>query len=193
MVAVVPAAALLFAGTNVDDMVVLGLLNVSRRTGGRPAAWQIWVGQYTGVAILVVVSLLGAWGLRLVPYRWVWLLGLVPLGLGLCRLIGAVRARGLSTERAPVVPGGLTAVIGLTIANGADNLAAYVPAFRAIDGAALAVTLAVFAVGVAVWCAIGSWLVPHPRVTAAADRWGHWIVPAVFIALGGYLIAKVLA
>ncbi len=32
----------LFADTNVDDMVVLAVLNVSSRAGGRPAAWQIW-------------------------------------------------------------------------------------------------------------------------------------------------------
>jgi hypothetical protein len=31
----------LFACTNVEDMVVLAVLNVSSRAGGRPAAWQI--------------------------------------------------------------------------------------------------------------------------------------------------------
>jgi cadmium resistance protein CadD (predicted permease) len=52
-------------------------------------------------------------------------------------------------------------VAGLTIANGGDNLAAYTPVFATITAGAAAITIAVFAVGVAVWCLIGSWLVPH--------------------------------
>ena len=190
IVALLPAAAVLFAGTNVDDLVVLGLLNVSRRVGGRPAAWQIWLGQYLGVALLVLASVLGAWGLRPLPRQWVWLLGLLPLGVGMYRLAAAIRARGGSTAASPVLPGGLATIVGLTVANGGDNVAAYIPVFRTMDGPALAVTVAVFAVGVAAWCTLGSWLVSHPRVTALAGRWGHWIVPAVFLLLGGWLIGK---
>jgi cadmium resistance protein CadD (predicted permease) len=77
------AACGLFAGTNIDDMVVLAVLNASCRADGRPAAWQIWVGQYAGIAALVVISLLAALGLKLVPESWLWILGLIPLSLGL--------------------------------------------------------------------------------------------------------------
>jgi hypothetical protein len=51
-----------FAGTNVDDMVVLAVLNVSSRADGRPAAWQIRAGQNAAIAALVVISLLAALG-----------------------------------------------------------------------------------------------------------------------------------
>ena len=36
------AAAALFAGTNVDDMVVLAVLSGSSRATGRPRRWEIW-------------------------------------------------------------------------------------------------------------------------------------------------------
>ena len=81
------AAAGLFAGTNIDDLVVLAVLNASSRAGGRPAAWQIWAGQYAGVTALVAFSLLASSGLRLVSESWLWILGLIPLGLGLGKLV----------------------------------------------------------------------------------------------------------
>lgn len=76
------AAAGVFAGTDVDDLVVLTVLFLTARATGRPRPWQIWVGQYLGIGVLVTVSALAALGPTLVPDRWVGLLGLVPLGLG---------------------------------------------------------------------------------------------------------------
>jgi hypothetical protein len=66
----------LFADTNVDDMVVLAVLNVSSRADGRPAAWQIWASQNAGITALVVISLLAALGLGSSPEAgcgsWAW-------------------------------------------------------------------------------------------------------------------------
>src|SRR5262249_6732330 len=83
----------------------------------------------------------------------------------------------------PAAPG-LRGVTGITIATGGDNLAAYPPVFATISTSAAAITLAVFAVGVAVWCLVGAWLVSHHRVTDGLPRWGHWIIPAVYILIG---------
>jgi cadmium resistance protein CadD (predicted permease) len=190
IVATVASAAGLFAGTNIDDIVVLAALNVSRRAGGRPRAWQIWVGPATGIAVLVVVSLLAALGLRLIPEGWIWLLGLVPIGLGVWRLVIAVRAHAAGTPVSAAMAAGLPGVIGRTIANGGDNIAAYTPVFRTLSPAATAMTIAVFAVAVPVWCLAGSWLVSHQRITVTIQRWGHWIIPAVFITIGLYVFYK---
>jgi cadmium resistance protein CadD (predicted permease) len=186
----VVTAAGLFAGTNIDDMVVLAVLNASSRAAGRPKAWQVWAGQYTGVTVLVVVSLLAAQGLRLVPAGWVWLLGLVPFGLGVRKLILAVRGHLRGQRVSPAVASGLPGVIGVTIANGGDNIAAYTPVFRTLGGGQMWVMLTVFAVGVTVWCLTGTSLVSHKKVTGVIERWGHWIVPAVFMLIGLYVVHK---
>lgn len=183
-------AAGLFGGTNIDDMVVLAVLNVSSRADGRPKVWQIWVGQYAGIAALVVISLLAALGLTLVPEGWIWLLGLVPLVLGVRKLVMAIRAHRCGDQISPAVATGLPGVIGLTLANGGDNIAAYTPLFSTIGVGDTAVTLVVFAAGVALWCLIGSWLVSHRKITQAIQRWGHWIVPAVYIVIGLYVIHR---
>ena len=180
-------AAALFAGTNVDDLIVLTVLFLSARATGRPRRWQIWLGQYAGIGVLVAASAGAALGLTLVPDRWVPLLGLVPIALGLRGLIGALRRP--PGEDSPPVAGNALAVAGVTIANGADNIAVYTPAFRTIGVAGTAVTVAVFAVLVAVWCLASSRLGAHRRVIALIERHGHWLVPLVFIAIGATILA----
>ena len=172
----------MFAGTNVDDLIVLTVLFLSARASGRPRPWQIWVGQYAGIAVLVGVSALAALGLALVPDEWVGLLGLVPIALGGWGLIGAFR-NGADDE-SPVVAGNAFAVAGVTIANGADNIAVYTPMFRTLGAGNSVVVVLVFAVLVAVWCAAASWLGSHRRIIDLVRRYGHWLVPLVFIAIG---------
>jgi cadmium resistance transport/sequestration family protein len=180
-------AAGVFAGTNVDDLIVLTVLFLAARASGRPRPWQIWAGQYAGIGVLVLVSVLAALGLTLVPDRWVGLLGLVPIALGVRGLIAAVRRQ--DDEESPVVAGNLLAVAGVTIANGADNIAVYTPLFRTIGAGATVTTIVVFAVLVAVWCLAASWLGSHRRVIAVVERYGHWLVPIVFIVIGAVIVA----
>lgn len=186
------AAAAVFAGTDVDDLLVLTVLFLGSRTTGRPRPWQIWAGQYLGIGVLVAVSAAAAAGLAVVPDRWVGLLGLLPLTIGVVGLVKAVRSRGEGEPPETVVATGVLAVAGVTIANGADNLSVYTPMFRALGPAATLVTVVVFALGTAVWCLAGSWLGTHPRVVAVLGRWGHWIVPVVFVVLGLAILATSL-
>jgi cadmium resistance protein CadD (predicted permease) len=184
----IAAAVALFAGTNVDDIVMLALLSAASRATGRPRRREIWTGQYAGFAVLVGVSLAAGRGLDLIPAGWLWLLALIPLTLGVVTLIGAVRTARAGEPLAPPSPGGVLGVAGLTITNGADNLAAYTPFFAADDTGRITVTLVVFGVGVAVWCAIGWWLTGHKGIAAVIQRHGHWILPAVFILIGLYTL-----
>ena len=183
-------ALALFAATNLDDMMVLAVLSASARAGGRPRRWEIWAGQYAGTAVLVLVSVAAGRGLTLIPEDRIWLLGLLPLGLGIARLATALRDRRHGRQADIAVARGLPGVTAVTIANGGDNIAAYTPVFATISGGAAIITVAVFAVGVAVWCLTGWWLVSHHRITGALVRWGHWIVPAVYILIGLYIFAK---
>ena len=190
LIATVATGGALFVGTNLDDIVVLAMLSASSRADGRPKAWQIWVGQYAGLAVLVGIALLAARGLQLLPDNRVWLLGLVPTGLGANKLVAAVRADRSGTQSSIAVVEGLTGVTAITIANGGDNLAVYTPVFRANGSAEIAVIVGVFAAGIALWCAIGAWLVSHRKMTEVIERWGHWIIPAVFVGIGLYIILR---
>jgi cadmium resistance protein CadD (predicted permease) len=183
----VAVAAGVFFGTDVDDLIVLTVLFLSARASGRPTPGQIWAGQYAGIGALVAISALAALGLTVVPDQWVGLVGLVPLALGVFGLIQAIRGRD---DAAPVVAGGVASVMGITIANGADNISVYTPLFRTIGVAESVVTVVVFAIGVALWCLAGSWLGSHPAVVAVMKRYGHWIVPTVFVLIGAVILIE---
>lgn len=184
------AAAALFAGTNIDDLFVIAVLSASSRATGSPRRWQVWAGQYAGIAVLVAVSAAVGRGLALVPEGWLWLLGLVPLGLGIGKLAAAIRAHRRGGEAPAPAATGVPGVAGLTISNGGDNIAAYTPVFATSGPGAAAIMVAVFAAGVALWCLAGSWLVSHHRVTEELRRRGHWIIPVVYILVGLYIFQK---
>jgi len=188
--AVVLTAAVLFAATNVDDIVILTVLCISSRATGAPRPWHIWAGQYAGFAVLIGASLAAAAGLALVPLHWLWLLGLAPLGLGLYKLAAAIRAHRSGRQASPAAVTGLSGVTALTIANGGDNLSAYIPVFRTSGAAEIAVTIAVFLVGVALCCLASIGFAGHRGVIQAVQRWGEWIVPVVFILIGFYVFYK---
>jgi len=195
-------AVALFAATNVDDLVVLALLSATSQAAGRPRRWEIWAGQYLGFAVLVGLSLAAGRGLSLVPARWLWLLALIPLVIGVVTLAAAFRSARRGDQSTPSLPrvtgvpkvrwlawmAGVVGVGTLTVVDGADNLAAYTPVFATADAARIAVTLVVFAVGVAAWCAAGALLTRHHRITNALQRYGRWILPAAFILIALYTL-----
>lgn len=176
-------AAVVFAGTDIDDLLMLTILFVSARTTGRPRPWQIVAGQYAGIAVLVGASVVVAAGLLLVPDPWTGLLGLVPVALGVRALVTG------GDDDEPAVVSGAVGVATVTVAGGADNIAVYVPVLRALGPADAGVFLLVFAVLVALWCAVAAWLGGHPRVIAAVRRAGHRLVPVVFIGIGLVILA----
>jgi cadmium resistance transport/sequestration family protein len=177
--AVLSASITTFAATNIDDAFLLTLF-FARRIPTR----RIVVGQYVGFAAIVVVSLMGAWAALAIPHRWLRLLGLLPLALGVKQL---VQARRTEPERPSTGGYGVSAIALVTLSNGADNVGVYVP-FFVIGRTHLWLILIAYAVLVAVWCFVGRWLGSHTLILRAVDRWGHRAVPLVFIGLGIYVL-----
>jgi len=175
VLALIASAIGVFVGTDIDDLVVLTALFGSRQVGSR----QIVLGQYLGMLVLVVISLVAAIGLVIVPDRWVGLFGVIPLGLG-------VRGLRRGAEH-PVIVRTTFGVAGVTIANGVDNVSVFTPIFHHA-GWGTVVYIAVFAVLIAVWIAAARYLATRPPIVAVLDRWGHRIVPIVFIVIGLALI-----
>lgn len=189
MFATIAAAAAMFAATNIDDIVVLTVLFLAS-TKGRPRPWEIVGGQYLGFITLVGISVLAALGLTLVPDEWVGWLGLVPLLIGVAGLIRFLRKRGEEESEGAVSALGLLSVAGITIANGSDNIAIYTPVFRTMRPQDTVVTIIVFLILVAVWCALGRVVGTHPKVTETLEKIEHWLVPVVFIGLGLFILAS---
>jgi len=174
----------MFAATNIDDFVLLTLFFVLAGRNRRSRA-QIVAGQFLGIGVLVIISLLAAWGLRLVAPQWSGLLGLVPLTLGIIGLVRLARRRGAPTpDDGPQSIGGVLGVAAATIASGGDNVATYTPAFRVMSPGAIVLTIAVFAALTAVWLAVAAQVTRSATLMRRIARMRGWLVPTVLCVIG---------
>lgn len=179
----------LFAVTNIDDIVVLTVLFLSVQRGSL-ALHQVVVGQYAGLAALVALSGLVAAGAASFPEKWIGLLGLVPIAIGVRAFLNARREEVDSGDESVLAVRGTLGVAALTVANGADNIAIYAPVFATMDAKDFSVTVAVFAVMTAVWLVVGRLIGSHPRTVRTISRVERWLVPAIFCALGALIVLE---
>jgi cadmium resistance protein CadD (predicted permease) len=177
--AVLSASITTFAVTNVDDAFLLTLF-FARRVPTR----RIVAGQYAGFAAIVGISLIAVVGALAMPRRWIHFLGVLPLAIGIRRLLQARRA---GAEQPLANRESVTSIALVTLSNGADNIGVYVP-FFVIGRSNLWLILIAYAALVAVWCFVGRWLGNQPLILRSVNQWGHWAVPLLFIGLGIYVL-----
>jgi cadmium resistance protein CadD (predicted permease) len=185
----------LFAGTNVDDMVIITLLSASARAGKPPKYWQIWAGQYVGFAVLIGGALLLGRGLALAPERFLWILAVLPFGIGAYGLFKVIRARitGEDDDDDNIsATAGMYGVAAITIIDGGDDIAAYTPFYATIHTSEIVVSICVFAVIIAVWCLIGGYISRYKKIADLIEEWGDWILPVTMMLLGVYVLAETL-
>jgi cadmium resistance protein CadD (predicted permease) len=189
----VATVAALFAGTNIDDMVIISLLSASARAGRPPKHWQIWAGQYVGFGVLIGASLALGRGLALAPERFLWVLAVLPFGVGLYGVVNVIRERRNGEESKPIsATAGMYGVAAITIIDGGDDLAAYTPFYATIHTGEIIVSLGVFAVAIAVWCLVGRWISRFKQVGEVIEEYGEWILPVTMMLLGIYVLAETL-
>lgn len=173
----------MFAVTNIDDIVVLAVL-FGRAARRRPDVLQVIAGHYLGFVGILAVSVLGALGASLLPERAIPYLGILPLLLGVRAAWQAWRPGDDGPDDGRDNAVGILGVAAVTFANGGDNIGVYVPVFAVAGIGGMLGYVAIFLVGVALWCVAGIAVTGHPAVATVLSRWGHVIVPVVLIAIG---------
>jgi cadmium resistance transport/sequestration family protein len=194
-----------FAATNIDDIVILMLWFAQVNSSFRRL--HIIFGQYLGFTALIVASLPGFLGGLFIPKTWIGLLGLVPTAIGIKNLVTRARNENQiqtvsdefysSTTKISILST-LTGIISpqtykvaaITIANGGDNIGIYVPLFASSNLTDLLIILGVFFVMIGVWCCIAYQLTRHGVIATIFTRYGHAVIPFVFIGLGVYIFLE---
>lgn len=184
MVMLVATSIILFMATNIDDLFFLMTWFSQAKTTEQKLC--IAGGQYLGFLLLLITSMLGAFGTFLIQKEWVGLLGLLPIYIGIKSLIMLYRSR---SEQINVV-GWLLKTAAITFANGSDNIGVYIPYFSTNSLENLMLILFIFLALVAVWCYIGNLLSNQPFIAQILERNGHIIVPIMLILLGVYILIK---
>jgi cadmium resistance protein CadD (predicted permease) len=186
-------AVVAFASTNIDDLLLLCSLFIDSEL--RPAS--VVIGQFVGMSLLVLVSVLAAHFMVSIPPAWIRLLGFIPLCMGILRLARRWETRssnlaadlkeaefvGLEQLRVARMNSGTALATLLTVANGGDNLSVYIPLF-AVQRVFVPLYVAVFGAMTVIWCFFASLLTNHHLFRGKLNGYARVIVPWILIALG---------
>lgn len=186
-----------FVATNVDDVFILAAFFADPLLARRSTV----VGQFVGIGILVLASTAAALAAFVVPDGWPALLGLVPVSLGVGKLlalrksavhdVGDVETRRIQDEERKAeqrMPSPALAVACVTVANGGDNLGVYIPLFASAPHI-IPIYALIFVLMTAIWCALGFVLVSIPHIGHAIRRYGHAALAPILIALGLHILS----
>jgi len=130
------AGIIAFAATNIDDIVILLVFFSQVDTNFRRR--DIFVGQYLGFTVIVLVSLPSFLGGFVVSSEWMGLLGLLPIVIGIKQLVqqeDTTQVQTVTSDFKPSSPSNpivafLSSVLNsqtykvaaVTVANGGDNI-----------------------------------------------------------------------
>ena len=213
---VIVIAFVSFISTNIDDIFILMLFFSQINSDMKKR--HIVIGQYLGIGVLVVISIIGSLGVSVVPQEYVGLLGLVPIYLGIKTYIDnrkenkntaktgqnefrndcIVEAQGeteskrnsLLRFKKNFINPSVAKVFSVTLANGGDNIGIYIPLFTNMSLMEIWVTVIIFILLTALWCYIGLRLSEYPFIRRNIEKYKHIFVPIIFIGLGIFILLE---
>ncbi len=176
--------------TSIDYLLILVILYSQKKNHQRSG--RILAGQYLGLSLLILASLIAAFAIHLIPQDWiVGFLGLVPLFLG---IRAAVRPE--SEEEDEVLSSSqkygslVISVAAITIASGGDNLGIYIPYFTTLRPLQIGIVILLFAVLTFLLNFASKKISEIKPLGEAIEKYERIIVPVIFIALGIYILIE---
>lgn len=179
-----------FASTNIDDIFILTLFFGDKRYKTR----DIYLGQYLGIIALIGVSVIGSLVGNFIDNKYVGLLGLFPIYLGLRQLLSLVNGENedkeLEEEKKKNLKTGILNVATVTFANGGDNIGTYVPLFATLTTSDKKLMISIFLTMVFIWLTTARYLTTHPMLIKVISKYGHIITPIVLCLLGLFILRE---
>jgi cadmium resistance transport/sequestration family protein len=190
LVTTIPTGVTAFCATNLDDIFVL--LVFFSQVNSSLRRRHIVADQYLGFTILVLASLPGFFGSLILPRPWIGLLGIVPIVIGISRLLE--EQTGDLEESEPEITSESSflsflspqtcGVAAVTFANGGDNIGIYVPLFANSTWSSLLVIVGEFFLLVGIWCYVAYKLTQTKAIADLLTSYGNNLIPFVLIGLG---------
>lgn len=190
--ALLAVALLLFAATNVDKLVVLVAFLID--DDYRPA--EVLVGHFVGFAVGVTAAVAVAVAAAEWLQAWAFLLGVVPLGLGVWGIVRWRLGREPSdpdTDVLQLVPGsaGRVGVVSVTaIGLNGENLAVYIPFLAGLSPRELALVVVAYAVAAALMFGLALVIARRTVDRGVPDWVDMLLVPIVLVLVGAYVLAS---
>ena len=180
--------------TAIDLLIILMLFfaKVKDKKGVR----DIYIGQFLGSGLLILVSLFFAVILHYVPdKRLLGFLGIIPVFLGIKALIlGDSDGEKMANEKLKDTNQNnlIKTLIFITIVScGADNVGLFVPYFISLALPKLLITLLVFLIMIFLLVFIAQKSVSIPTVGTVLEKYSRWFIGIVYIFIGGSVLIEI--
>jgi cadmium resistance protein CadD (predicted permease) len=195
-----------FTLTDIDDLILL--IFFFSQTKKSFTKREVFLGQYLGFLVLLLLTTLGYLGTLVIPLAWIGLLGLVPFFRGLNELYkrffnkkeppsnlqvsssSPVFSSRLDRVFARLFNPRVSTIAVLTIGNGSDNLSVYIPLFAHSTPDQVGIYMILFLFLVGVWCFLGYTISHLPVIAQVLERASSFILPFVMMGLGLYILWK---
>ena len=171
-------SVLIFLSTNIDDIFLLTLL-FSTVTARK---YQIYAGHFIGIIFLSLVSRFLASGMSALLGKYIFLLGIIPILLGIKAIFDKDDAEDSASRNS------IISIFLLTLSAGGDNIGIYTPLFAGMNSFDFAITLMIFGIMSALWCFMAQRLSSLPFLSNFIKKYKRIIVPVVFITLGIFIL-----
>jgi cadmium resistance protein CadD (predicted permease) len=147
-----------------------------------------------GIIALIGISVVGSLIGNFIDSKYVGLLGLFPIYLGLRQLLSLIKGENkdeeLEKEEKKNSKIGMLNVATVTFANGGDNIGTYVPLFATLTTTDKSIMIVIFLAMVLIWLTTAKYLTTHPMLTKVISKYGHIITPVVLILLGLFILTE---
>ncbi|MHC5521070.1 CadD family cadmium resistance transporter [Limosilactobacillus vaginalis] len=193
MLGTIIAGVVTYWSTAIDLLIILMLFfaKVKDKKGVR----DIYIGQFLGSGLLILVSLFFAVILHYVPdKRLLGFLGIIPVFLGIKALIlGDSDGEKMANEKLKDTNQNnlIKTLIFITIVScGADNVGLFVPYFISLALPKLLITLIVFLIMIFLLVFIAQKSVSIPTVGTVLEKYSRWFIGIVYIFIGGSVLIE---
>lgn len=193
MLGTIIAGVVTYWSTAIDLLIILMLFfaKVKDKKGVR----DIYIGQFLGSGLLILVSLFFAVILHYVPdKRLLGFLGIIPVFLGIRALIlGDSDGEKMANEKLKDTNQNnlIKTLIFITIVScGADNVGLFVPYFISLALPKLLITLIVFLIMIFLLVFIAQKSVSIPTVGTVLEKYSRWFIGIVYIFIGGSVLIE---
>lgn len=193
MLGTIIAGVVTYWSTAIDLLIILMLFfaKVKDKKGVR----DIYIGQFLGSGLLILVSLFFAVILHYVPDKQLLgFLGIIPVFLGIKALIlGDSDGEKMANEKLKDTNQNdlIKTLIFITIVScGADNVGLFVPYFISLALPKLLITLIVFLIMIFLLVFIAQKSVSIPTVGTVLEKYSRWFIGIVYIFIGGSVLIE---
>ena len=156
------------------------------------------MGQYIGILMLILISMLAYFFKFIIHPHYIALLGIFPIAIGLNHLwnleknnsnnisnkIKYTYKKDIVHDNSSLSIINILKVATVTFSNDGDNIGVYAPLFASLSISQIFLTSAMFMMMVGIWCVISYIMVINKIIGYKLQEYGHIILPFVLITIG---------